>query len=176
VDNLRGTHNASPVAATLLGGSLARPRDSPQLCRVAANTWNKQPRANDKGWSSSLGVGRGLKTPHHLLLAGLCFSAVQALAWSWHLFLGDKVWSAQQGGVGVTLRFALIKTYGSSDGRVKGHLARAALKAKDSTTRGLPTPSHPTLTVAQRRGIRRSRTLRPGNSSSIWGTCLHLVT
>jgi hypothetical protein len=30
-----------------------------QLCRVAANTLNKQSQTADKGWSSSLGVGRG---------------------------------------------------------------------------------------------------------------------
>jgi hypothetical protein len=29
--------------------------------RVAANTLNKQSRTADKGWSSSLGVGRGAK-------------------------------------------------------------------------------------------------------------------
>jgi hypothetical protein len=31
--------------------------------RLAANILNKQPRANDKGWSSSLGVGRGANNP-----------------------------------------------------------------------------------------------------------------
>jgi hypothetical protein len=30
-----------------------------QLWRVAANILNKQSRTADKGWSSSLGVGRG---------------------------------------------------------------------------------------------------------------------
>jgi hypothetical protein len=53
----------------MLGGcpchySMARPqvadgRDRLQLWRLAANILNKQPRTNDKGWSSSLGVGRG---------------------------------------------------------------------------------------------------------------------
>jgi hypothetical protein len=33
--------------------------------KLAANILNKQPRTNDKGWSSSLGVGRGATTPHH---------------------------------------------------------------------------------------------------------------
>jgi hypothetical protein len=33
--------------------------------RVAANILNKQSRTADKGWPSSLGVGRGLTTPHH---------------------------------------------------------------------------------------------------------------
>jgi hypothetical protein len=44
--------------------SMARPqvadgRDSFQIRRVAANILNKQSRTADKGWSSSLGVGRG---------------------------------------------------------------------------------------------------------------------
>jgi hypothetical protein len=30
-----------------------------QIWRVAANVFNKQSRTADKGWSSSLGVGRG---------------------------------------------------------------------------------------------------------------------
>jgi hypothetical protein len=33
--------------------------DSLQFWRVAANILNKQSRTADKGWSSSLGVGRG---------------------------------------------------------------------------------------------------------------------
>jgi hypothetical protein len=58
----------------MLGGfpyrhSMARPRvadgrDGLQHWRLAANILNKQPRTDDKGWSSSLGVGRGLTTPH----------------------------------------------------------------------------------------------------------------
>jgi hypothetical protein len=32
-----------------------------QLWRVAMNTLNKQPQTNDKGWSSSLGLGVGLR-------------------------------------------------------------------------------------------------------------------
>jgi hypothetical protein len=35
-----------------------------QVQRVAANILNKQSRTTDKGWSSSLGVGRGADTPH----------------------------------------------------------------------------------------------------------------
>jgi hypothetical protein len=31
--------------------------------RLAANIFNKQPRTNDKGWSSSLGVLRGANNP-----------------------------------------------------------------------------------------------------------------
>jgi hypothetical protein len=48
--------------------SMARPRladgrDSLQLWSLAANILNKQPRTNDKGWSSSLEVGRGANNP-----------------------------------------------------------------------------------------------------------------
>jgi hypothetical protein len=35
-----------------------------QIWRVAANILNNQSRTADKGWPSSLGVGRGAKTPH----------------------------------------------------------------------------------------------------------------
>jgi hypothetical protein len=35
-----------------------------QIWRVTANILNKQSRTADKGWPSSLGVGRGLTTPH----------------------------------------------------------------------------------------------------------------
>jgi hypothetical protein len=43
---------------------MARPQvadggDGLQIWMVAANILNKQSRAADKGWSSSLGVGRG---------------------------------------------------------------------------------------------------------------------
>jgi hypothetical protein len=40
-------------------------RDGLQLWRVAANILNKQLRTYDKGWSSSLRVGRGATTLHH---------------------------------------------------------------------------------------------------------------
>ena len=36
----------------------------PPMWRVEANILNKQSRTADKGWSSSLGVGRVLTTPH----------------------------------------------------------------------------------------------------------------
>jgi hypothetical protein len=46
---------------------MARPRvadgrDGLQL-ELAANILNKQPRTSDKGWSSSLGIGRGANNP-----------------------------------------------------------------------------------------------------------------
>jgi hypothetical protein len=48
---------------------MARPQfshgeDGLQIWRVAANILNKHQRTADKEWSSSLGVGRGLTTPH----------------------------------------------------------------------------------------------------------------
>jgi hypothetical protein len=48
---------------------MARPQfagggDGLQILKVAANILNKQSRTADRGWSSGLGVGRGLKTPH----------------------------------------------------------------------------------------------------------------
>jgi hypothetical protein len=58
---------------TMLGGSpchhsMARPRvadgrDGLQL-EVSCYILNKQLRTNDKGWSSSLGIGHGAKNPH----------------------------------------------------------------------------------------------------------------
>jgi hypothetical protein len=36
---------------------------APLIWRIAANVLNKQSRAADKGWSSSLGVGRGANNP-----------------------------------------------------------------------------------------------------------------
>jgi hypothetical protein len=58
----------------MLGGSpchhnMARPqvvdgRDGLQLWRLAVNILNKQSWAYNKGWSSSLGLGVGLTTPH----------------------------------------------------------------------------------------------------------------
>jgi hypothetical protein len=35
-----------------------------QVWRVAANILNKQSQTADKGWLSSLGIGRGAPTPH----------------------------------------------------------------------------------------------------------------
>jgi len=40
-----------------------RMEERPPVWRVAVNKLNKQPRTDDEGWSSSLGVGRGAKTP-----------------------------------------------------------------------------------------------------------------
>jgi hypothetical protein len=38
--------------------------DDLQIWRVAANILNKQSQTANKGWSSTLGVGRGAKTPN----------------------------------------------------------------------------------------------------------------
>jgi len=40
-----------------------RMEELPPIWRVAANILNKQSRTADKGWSSSLGVGRDAETP-----------------------------------------------------------------------------------------------------------------
>ena len=37
--------------------------ERPPMWRVAVNKSNKEPRTADKGWSSSLGVGRGANNP-----------------------------------------------------------------------------------------------------------------
>ena len=37
-----------------------RMEERPPICKVAANKLNKQSRTADNGWSSSLGVGRGI--------------------------------------------------------------------------------------------------------------------
>jgi hypothetical protein len=47
---------------------MARPQvadggDGLQIRRVSANILNKQSRTADRGWSSSLGIGRGAKNP-----------------------------------------------------------------------------------------------------------------
>jgi hypothetical protein len=39
--------------------------DGLQMWRVAANILNKQSRTADRGWPSSLGIGRGLRTSKH---------------------------------------------------------------------------------------------------------------
>jgi hypothetical protein len=49
--------------------------DGLQLWRVDANILNKQSLTADRGWPSSLGVGRGLKTPRRknlYLLRSMC--------------------------------------------------------------------------------------------------------
>jgi hypothetical protein len=43
----------------IFGPQVADGGDGLQIWRVAANILNKQSRTADKGWSSSLGVGRG---------------------------------------------------------------------------------------------------------------------
>ena len=40
-----------------------RLEEKPPIWKIAANKLNKQSRTDDKGWSSSLGVGRGAKNP-----------------------------------------------------------------------------------------------------------------
>jgi hypothetical protein len=59
---------------------MARPQvadreDGLQICTVVANILNKQSRTVDRGWLSSLGVGRGDNNPHRKnYLVTNCFS------------------------------------------------------------------------------------------------------
>ena len=66
-------HSDKWVPVTVISGSLSpwhgvssgcEWRNGFQIWRVAANILNKQSRIADKGWSSSLWVGRGAKTYH----------------------------------------------------------------------------------------------------------------
>jgi hypothetical protein len=47
----------------VLGHPLAEDEEGLRIWKVAANLLNKQSETADKGWSSSLGVGRGLQLP-----------------------------------------------------------------------------------------------------------------
>jgi hypothetical protein len=63
-----GTHSNLASGSPCHHG-MARPqveagRDGLQIWSVAADILNNQSRTADSGWSSSLGVGRGLTTPH----------------------------------------------------------------------------------------------------------------
>jgi hypothetical protein len=49
----------SPCHNNMARARVADGRDGLQHWRLAANILNKQPRINDRGWFSSLGVGRG---------------------------------------------------------------------------------------------------------------------
>jgi hypothetical protein len=69
---------------------MARPQvadggDGLQMWRVTGNILNKQSRTADKGWPSSLWVGRGLTTPHRKTsdLLGIVH---------WSLGLGQILW------------------------------------------------------------------------------------
>jgi hypothetical protein len=53
-NNIMGVHDGMARLQVADGG------DDLQFWREAANILNKQPRTADKGWSSSLGVGRGV--------------------------------------------------------------------------------------------------------------------
>jgi hypothetical protein len=45
--------------------------ERPPVWRIAANILNKQPRTAHKGWSSSLGVGRGADCENESLLRNI---------------------------------------------------------------------------------------------------------
>ena len=51
---------------------MARPQaadgERSPVCWVAANVLNKKPRTSDKRWSSSMGLGEMLTSPHRIML------------------------------------------------------------------------------------------------------------
>jgi hypothetical protein len=53
----------SPCHHSMARTRVADGRDGLQFWRLAVNILNKQPRTNDKGLSSSLGVGCGANNP-----------------------------------------------------------------------------------------------------------------
>jgi hypothetical protein len=54
----------SPYHHSMACSWVADGGDGLELWRVAVNILNKQPHTNNKGWSSILGFGVGLTTPH----------------------------------------------------------------------------------------------------------------
>jgi hypothetical protein len=50
-------------------------REGLQIRRVAAHILNKQSRTANKGWSSSLGIGRGANSHRHIFFVTKCFRA-----------------------------------------------------------------------------------------------------
>jgi hypothetical protein len=63
-DTKRACINFSLILASIWRVPGLRMEERPPVWRVAANIFNKQSRTADMGWSSSLGVGEGLTTPH----------------------------------------------------------------------------------------------------------------
>jgi hypothetical protein len=61
-ENLAAIGIRPPVHGNIKYGPLNKGK-GPPIWRVAVNKLNKQPRTADEGWSSSLGVGRGVNTP-----------------------------------------------------------------------------------------------------------------
>jgi len=57
-------HSLNPCHQHMAYPQLAGAGDGLHLCRVAANILNKQSRAENKGWSSNLDVGRRPNSPH----------------------------------------------------------------------------------------------------------------
>jgi hypothetical protein len=73
---------------------MARPRiadrgDGLQIWRVAVNILNKQPRTADSGWSSSLGVGGGIKP--YLIRLSICYESPRTASEQYGLFTGDAL-------------------------------------------------------------------------------------
>jgi hypothetical protein len=62
------------AAWSVLG--VADGRDDLKHWRLPANILNKQPRTNDKEWSSSLGVGRGVNNPPPTVKKEVCYEII----------------------------------------------------------------------------------------------------
>ena len=68
-----------------------RVEEQPPVRRVAANILNKQSRKADKGWSSSLGLGEGLTTPHSKNVSCCEIFTQKALDLDW--YYRDRWWA-----------------------------------------------------------------------------------
>jgi hypothetical protein len=88
---------------------MARPRvadigDGLQIWRVAANILNKQSRTADRGWPSSLGVGRGLTIPavKHYICCEVCTRTSEMDGFSGTTQAGSCEYGYEPSGSGVT--------------------------------------------------------------------------
>ena len=63
-----------------------RMEEWPPIWKVAANIMNMQPRTSDKGWSSSLGVGRGVdnSSPKYLVLLWNLNTCIRSALIPWY--------------------------------------------------------------------------------------------
>jgi hypothetical protein len=89
---------------------MARPpvavgEDGLQIWRVAVNTLNKQSRTADRGWSSSLGVGRGANNPPTLKPL-ICYEPCHR-GWGEGVMAGCRECGDEPSGSGTTELFRL---------------------------------------------------------------------
>jgi hypothetical protein len=83
---------------------MARPQvadrgDGLQMWRVAANILNNQSRTADSWWSSSLGLGGWLTTPHHKTACLLRNTAHRLgpgrVVWHWKMYMRFGTWNVR---------------------------------------------------------------------------------